>query len=41
CVYLMIHLPLMTWIRFFGWMFIGWIIYFSYSRKCSLLNKEE
>ncbi|KAH9497915.1 High affinity cationic amino acid transporter 1 [Dermatophagoides farinae] len=28
--YLMVHLNQMTWYRFIGWMFLGFIIYFSY-----------
>ena len=32
CFVLMMSLPLMTWLRFFGWLIIGLIIYFSYSR---------
>lgn len=26
----MVHLNQMTWYRFIGWMFLGFIIYFSY-----------
>ncbi len=33
CGVLMLSLPLATWIRFFGWLAIGLLIYFSYSRK--------
>src|SRR6202035_3474554 len=32
CLYLMASLPLITWIRFFVWMGIGFAIYFSYGR---------
>ncbi len=32
CLYLMASLPLVTWIRFFVWMGIGFAIYFSYGR---------
>jgi basic amino acid/polyamine antiporter, APA family len=39
CVYLMINLAIVTWISFFIWTSIGLIIYFSYSRHHSLLNK--
>lgn len=38
CGYLMAHLPFVTWMRFFIWMAIGLIIYFSYSRYHSLLS---
>lgn len=40
CVYLMLNLPLATWIRFLIWMSIGIVVYFSYSRKHSLLNQR-
>jgi APA family basic amino acid/polyamine antiporter len=35
CVALMSGLLLMTWVRFFVWMVIGLVIYFTYSRKRS------
>jgi len=38
CLYLMISLPLITWARFFIWMAIGIVIYFSYSMRKSTLN---
>lgn len=37
CLYLMLNLPLVTWIRFVVWMAIGLVIYFSYARHHSLL----
>jgi APA family basic amino acid/polyamine antiporter len=38
CLLLMAGLPIMNWIRFFVWLAIGLVIYFSYSRKRSTLN---
>lgn len=38
CGYLMFSLPLITWMRFFVWMAIGFLVYFIYSKKHSLLN---
>jgi basic amino acid/polyamine antiporter, APA family len=35
CGLLMAGLPIITWIRFFGWLAIGLVIYFFYSRKRS------
>jgi APA family basic amino acid/polyamine antiporter len=37
CLVLMMGLPLLTWIRFFVWLFIGFAIYFPFSRKRSTL----
>ena len=39
CVYLMLNLPSITWLRFLIWMIIGTVIYFTYSRHHSKLNK--
>jgi APA family basic amino acid/polyamine antiporter len=33
CLTLMLSLPLETWIRFFVWLVVGLIIYFTYSQK--------
>jgi APA family basic amino acid/polyamine antiporter len=41
CLLLMAGLPIMNWIRFFVWLVIGLVIYFSYSRKRSTLRKES
>jgi APA family basic amino acid/polyamine antiporter len=38
CLLLMAGLPIMNWIRFFLWLVIGLVIYFTYSRKRSTLN---
>ncbi len=37
CVYLMLNLPLETWIRFIIWMALGFLIYFAYSKNRSRL----
>ncbi|MFD3449875.1 amino acid permease [Microbacteriaceae bacterium 4G12] len=39
CGYLVLQLPLLTWISFVIWLLVGLVIYFSYSRKHSVLNK--
>jgi APA family basic amino acid/polyamine antiporter len=31
----MMGLPILTWLRFFGWLVIGLVIYTLYSRKHS------
>ena len=38
CVWLMLNLTILTWIRFFAWMAIGVVIYFVYSRRHSVLG---
>ena len=37
CVYLMLNLPLETWVRFIIWMALGFLIYFAYSKNRSRL----
>jgi APA family basic amino acid/polyamine antiporter len=37
CVYLMVSLSVMTWVRFLGWLDIGMVIYWSYGRTHSPL----
>ena len=37
CVVLMMGLPLLTWVRFFVWLGIGFAIYFPFGRKRSTL----
>ena len=41
CVYLMLSLPVITWIRFVVWLALGLALYFSYSQRNSLLQKES
>ena len=38
CLYLMLGLPWITWIRFAGWLMIGLFIYIFYGRNRSKLN---
>ena len=35
CLYLMINLPIETWLRFLIWLAVGFVIYFFYSNKHS------
>lgn len=41
CGYLMYNLPAETWIRFGIWSVIGFIVYFVYGYRNSVLNKEN
>ena len=41
CFAMMAALPLDTWLRLIIWMVIGIVIYFTYSRHHSLLNRAE
>ena len=40
CLYLMFHLPVVTWIRFAIWMAMGIIIYLLYGNRRSLLRER-
>lgn len=39
CIFLMTGLPMVTWVRFVVWLLLGFVVYFSYSIKHSLLHK--
>lgn len=39
CAYLMIEIPMQSWILFFAWMALGLVIYFTYSVKNSKLSQ--
>jgi len=41
CGYLMYNLPAETWIRFFIWSGIGFLVYFAYSYRHSVLGKGK
>jgi APA family basic amino acid/polyamine antiporter len=40
CIYLMVQLPSITWIRFGIWLIIGFVIYFTYGYSHSTLRKR-
>ena len=40
CSYLVLQLPLTTWISFVTWSLVGLVIYFIYGRKHSTLNEK-
>lgn len=41
CVWLMLNLSALTWVRFAIWMAIGVVVYFVYSRSHSMVGKRE
>lgn len=41
CVWLMLNLTALTWIRFLIWMAVGVVIYFLYGRRHSVLRERE
>ncbi|WP_026911582.1 amino acid permease [Patulibacter minatonensis] len=41
CLWLMLNLPVGTWIRLVVWMAIGFVVYFLYARKHSRLARPE
>ncbi|KUH65487.1 amino acid permease [Mycolicibacterium novocastrense] len=41
CVWLMLNLTALTWIRFLVWMAIGVAVYFLYGRRHSVLGRRE
>jgi len=41
CLWLMLNLTALTWIRFVIWMAIGIVVYLLYGRKHSALAKRE
>jgi APA family basic amino acid/polyamine antiporter len=40
CLWLMLNLTVLTWLRFVVWMAIGVVIYFAYSRRNSVLGSR-
>ncbi|GAB3909592.1 amino acid permease [Kibdelosporangium lantanae] len=40
CLWLMLNLTVLTWLRFAAWMVLGFVVYFAYSRRNSVLGKR-
>lgn len=40
-LWLMLNLPTETWLRFAGWMLLGFVVYFVYGRSHSRLGRQE
>lgn len=40
CLYLMLSLPLVTWLRFLGWLALGLGVYVGFGRKRAILNQR-
>lgn len=41
CLYLILHLPWITWMRFIGWMLVGMIFYIGYGYRHSYLRRQD
>ena len=41
CIILMLSLPAENWIRLIGWLLIGFVIYYFYGRKHSIMNNSN
>ncbi|MBY6349907.1 amino acid permease [Rhodococcoides corynebacterioides] len=41
CLWLMLNLSVETWLRFVVWMALGVIVYFAYSRRHSVLGRQQ
>src|SRR5262249_61404149 len=41
CLYLMLQLPSVTWLRFAIWLLIGLVLYFTYGLSHSTLRRKQ